>query len=69
MKMASRACTSILLAGLICGSLVCAPARADNIRPACLELEEFESGSIRVVWKVPRYQNIAFMLDTDTEIL
>jgi len=33
-------------------------ALADNIRPAYLDIEEFESGAIRVVWKVPLNQNI-----------
>ena len=53
-----RLFTSSLLAGLLSGFLTCASALADNIRPACLEMEESDSGTIRVVWKVPRYQNI-----------
>ena len=34
-------------------------AFADNIRPAYLEIEELASGNIRVVWKVPRGQEIS----------
>ena len=33
-------------------------AMADNIRPAYLDIEEFESGAFRVVWKVPLNQNV-----------
>ena len=33
-------------------------ALADNIRPLYLEIEELQSGNIRVVWKVPRGQGI-----------
>jgi len=33
-------------------------AFADNIRPVYLEIEELQSGNIRVVWKVPRGQGI-----------
>ncbi len=36
----------------------CTDARADNIRPASLEMEESDSGNVRVVWKVPRYQSL-----------
>jgi hypothetical protein len=53
-----RLFTSSLIVGLLSGFLACASALADNIRPACLEMEESDSGTIRVVWKVPRYQNI-----------
>jgi hypothetical protein len=38
--------------------LVYDPALADNIRPAYLDIEEFESGAFRVVWKVPLNQNV-----------
>jgi hypothetical protein len=31
---------------------------ADNIRPAYLDIEEFESGVLSVVWKVPLNQNL-----------
>jgi len=31
---------------------------ADNIRPAYLDIEEFETGAFRVVWKVPLNQNV-----------
>jgi hypothetical protein len=37
---------------------VCKTALADNIRPAYLDIEEFESGAFRVVWKVPLNQNV-----------
>jgi hypothetical protein len=33
-------------------------AMADNVRPAYLDIEEFEAGAFRVVWKVPLNQNI-----------
>lgn len=33
-------------------------AMADNIRPLYMEIEELQSGNIRVVWKVPRGQGI-----------
>ena len=33
-------------------------ALADNIRPLYLEIEELQSGNIRVVWKVPRGQGL-----------
>lgn len=33
-------------------------AKADNIRPVYLEIEESPSGNIRVVWKVPRGQGL-----------
>ncbi len=42
----------------MCWCLADQSARADNIRPACLDMEEFDSGAVRVVWKVPLYQNI-----------
>jgi hypothetical protein len=42
----------------LCGFLAWESALADDIRPACLEMEESGSGTTRVVWKVPRYQNI-----------
>jgi hypothetical protein len=42
----------------MCWPLAGQSVRADNIRPACLEVEESEVGTIRVVWKVPRYQNL-----------
>lgn len=31
---------------------------ADNVRPAYLDIEEFEKGSLRILWKVPRFQSI-----------
>ena len=40
------------------GPAVCNNALADNMRPAYLDIEEFESGAIRVVWKVPLNQNV-----------
>jgi hypothetical protein len=33
-------------------------ALADNIRPAYLNIEEFEPGAFRVMWKVPLNQNV-----------
>ena len=36
--------------------VVCDDALADNIRPAYLDIEEFEAGAFRVVWKVPLNQ-------------
>lgn len=32
---------------------VCGTAHADDVRPAYLDLEEFEPGAVRVTWKVP----------------
>jgi hypothetical protein len=32
---------------------VCGPARADDVRPAYLDIEELETGTLRVTWKVP----------------
>lgn len=58
LETALRFSASLVMVGAVCLSLACQPARADNIRPACLELEESEAGAIRVVWKVPRYQNL-----------
>jgi hypothetical protein len=37
---------------------VCDTAQADNIRPAYLDIEEFEPGAIRVVWKMPLNLNV-----------
>jgi hypothetical protein len=37
---------------------VCETARADDVRPAYLDLEEFEPGAIRVLWKVPLNQDV-----------
>jgi len=37
---------------------VCDTARADDVRPAYLDLEEFEPGAIRVLWKVPLNQDV-----------
>ena len=36
----------------------CSIALADNVQPAYLDVEELDTGVIRVVWKVPLYQNI-----------
>ena len=48
----------LLIATLMLCSAVCDTALADNIRPAYLDIEEFEAGAFRVVWKVPLNQNI-----------
>ena len=37
---------------------VCDTALADDVRPAYLDLEEFEPGAIRVLWKVPLNQDV-----------
>jgi hypothetical protein len=47
---------------LTLGAMLCPAmddtALADNIRPAYLDIEEFETGALRVVWKVPLNQNV-----------
>ena len=48
----------ILLTGILFGLAFCNNALADNIRPAYLDIEELESGAIRVVWKVPLNQSL-----------
>ena len=48
----------ILTLGVVPWLAVGDNALADNIRPAYLDIEEFESGAIRVVWKVPLKQNV-----------
>jgi hypothetical protein len=42
----------VVMAVVFCHS-VCDPARADDVRPAYLDIEEFEPGALRVTWKVP----------------
>jgi hypothetical protein len=56
--MLHRIFASLLMAAWLWCCLSDEPARADNIQPACLEIEESGSGMIRVVWKVPLSQNI-----------
>jgi len=56
--MLHRILTSLLMAGWLWCFLSGERARADNVPPACLEIEESGSGRIRVVWKVPLSQNI-----------
>ena len=48
----------MLVAGVMLCPAVCDTALADNIRPAYLDIEEFESGAFRVVWKVPLNQSV-----------
>jgi hypothetical protein len=48
----------VLVAGVMLCSAVGDTAMADNIRPAYLDIEEFETGAFRVVWKVPLNQNV-----------
>ena len=48
----------LLLTGVMLCPAVCDTALADNIRPAYLDIEEFEPGAFRVVWKVPLNQNV-----------
>jgi hypothetical protein len=43
---------AVVMAVVFCHS-VCDPARADDVRPAYLDIEEFEPGALRVTWKVP----------------
>ena len=49
---------SLLVAVVILLLGICNTALADNIRPAYLDIEEFKSGVLRVVWKVPLNQNV-----------
>jgi hypothetical protein len=44
--------------GLMFWSIMPDYALADNVRPVYLEIEELQSGNIRVVWKVPRGQGL-----------
>jgi hypothetical protein len=48
----------ILTLGIISWLSACNTALADNVRPAYLDIEEFESGAFHVVWKVPLNQNV-----------
>ena len=48
----------LLVAAAIPWLPVYGTALADNIRPAYLDIEEFETGALRVVWKVPLNQNV-----------
>lgn len=50
--------TLVLMLGGIFWLAVCDTAQADNIRPAYLDIEEFEAGAFRVVWKVPLNLNL-----------
>ena len=56
--MLHRIFAPLLMVGWLWCCLSAEPARADNVPPACLEIEESGSGTIRVVWKVPRSPNI-----------
>lgn len=47
-----------LVTGFMLFPAVSDTALADNIRPAYLDVEEFEPGAFRVVWKVPLNQNL-----------
>ena len=44
--------------GLLFWSVIPDSALADNVRPVYLEIEELQSGNIRVVWKIPLGQGI-----------
>jgi hypothetical protein len=48
----------LLTLGIISWLVVGKNVLADNIRPAYLDIEEFEPGAFRVVWKVPLNQNV-----------
>jgi hypothetical protein len=48
----------LFVVGLLLCLAVTDTALADNIRPAYLDIEEFEPGALRVVWKVPLNQNV-----------
>ena len=43
----------VAFTSIVLSVLVCETARADDVRPAYLDLDEFEPGAFRVVWKVP----------------
>lgn len=49
--------TQWIVWGILLGVTIPDLASADNIRPAYLEIEESDSGNIRVVWKVPLGQS------------
>ena len=53
-----RFITFLLVTGVMVCPAVCDTALADNVRPAYLDIEEFESGAFRVIWKVPLNQNV-----------
>ena len=44
---------AVVAAALSVCFAVCDAARADDVLPAYLEIEEFDPGAVRVVWKVP----------------
>jgi hypothetical protein len=48
----------LLVMAVIPWLAICDTALADNIRPAYLDIEEFKSGVLRVIWKVPLNQNV-----------
>ncbi len=52
----SRRVSLILIGAVLLLSAVCSTALADNVRPAYLDIEEFETGAFRVTWKVPLNQ-------------
>ena len=47
-----------MVTGVMLCPALCDPALADDIRPAYLDIEEFEPGAFRVVWKVPLNLNV-----------
>lgn len=53
-----RLLVPVVVAGLLLCPAVCNKALADDICPAYLDIEEFEPGALRVVWKVPRVQSV-----------
>ena len=50
--------TFLLIAAGLLWPAVCGTALADNVRPAYLDIEEFQTGAFRVTWKVPLNQKI-----------
>ena len=48
----------VLIGAVFLWTAVCGSALADNVRPAYLDIEEFETGALRITWKVPLNQKI-----------
>ena len=48
----------MLISAALLWTAVCGIALADNIQPAYLDIEEFETGAFRVTWKVPLNQRV-----------
>jgi len=47
-----------VMVAMLCAAAGAPGVRADNIRPAYLEIEELASGNLRIAWKVPLGQQI-----------